>query len=145
MAFGTKRGRGRSKYFSDLCQADLANAVMKVPPRGLDQPGQEPHAKMLQLSALWILDFPDLRILDPMASLWRNLADQHRAQSLLEPETADDVGDVIVEWRGPRLGLGARRDDTEAAGDRVVADNPPDFLDKVFLNLQIPPVGRNAE
>src|SRR5437773_10714632 len=100
---------------------------------------------MLQLSALWILNLPDLRVLEAVARLRRDLPHENRAQGFVESEAARQVGEAVVEWGRARLRLIRRGHDPEAARDRVVADDPAHFPDQVLPDLQIEPIGTNPE
>src|SRR6267142_1671328 len=97
MLLGTKRRRACPKHLSDLRQADLADAVMQVTGGRPDQPWKKAHPKMFQLSALWVLDLPDLRVLDAMPRLGRYLAHQNRTQGFVEAEPAGHVGEAVVD------------------------------------------------
>src|SRR5206468_3395117 len=87
----------------------------------------------LQLSALWILNLPDLRVLEAVARLRRDLPHENRAQGFVESEAARQVGEAVVEWGRAGLRLMRRGHHPEAARDRVVADDPAHFFDQVVL------------
>ena len=128
----TERRRRGLEDLPCLHQPDVARAHPEISPGGLDETGQEPDSKMLELAAHRVLDLPDLIVFDPLPSIGGNVADEDVRECLLETEAGrqiekplrgDAVGadEVLSGWSGH-----------EAERNGVIPHRTSHFLDQVL-------------
>src|SRR6266850_7405601 len=100
---------------------------------------------MLQLPALGILDLPEILRRVRRDHFGWYLSDQDGAQNFVESKPATYLCHTGYEGRlGPLLARG-NRDVAHHRGNPVVTHHARDFLDQIFLDLEILPVGRRLE
>src|SRR6059036_386245 len=105
-------------------------AVAEIPRGALQETRKEARSKVLELPALWILDLPELPRSARRKNFGRNVANEGRAQNLVESEPTSDRNHTPYKVRDSGLDEPRRGDSPEARGDRVVAHDARHLLDQ---------------